>query len=97
MVGRIEPFAAPGFHSVAERQGVPVDDACGEQIEARDPVVLALGGAVADLALATNAQGVLQGVLHFALVEADLRTALYPGIENPFDDEQCPLDAADLA
>lgn len=59
VVGRIKPFAASGFDSMAEMQGVPVDDDGGEQVEARDPVVLALGGAVADLALTTDAQSLL--------------------------------------
>ena len=41
-VGRIKPFAASGFDGMAEMHGVPVDDDGGEQVEARDPVVLAL-------------------------------------------------------
>lgn len=82
---------------MAEMQGVPVDDDGGEQVEARDPIVLALGGAVADLALPANAQGVLECMVCLALVEANLGTALHAGIENPFDDEQRPLDPADLA
>ena len=51
MVGRIKPFAPPGFDGMAEMQGVPVDDDGSEQVEARDPVVLALGGSVADLSI----------------------------------------------
>ncbi len=41
VVGRIESFAASGFDSMAEMQGVPVDDDGGEQVEARDPIMLA--------------------------------------------------------
>ncbi len=80
MIGRVQPFATPGLDGMAEVQGVPVDDDGGEQVEARDPVVLAFGGAVADLALATDAQGVLQRMVRLALVEADLSAALHEGI-----------------
>ena len=78
-------------------QSVPVDDDGGEQIEARDPVVLALGSAVAHLALAADPQGILQRVVRLALVEADLGAALHARVEDPFDDEQRALDPADLA
>jgi len=63
VVGRIQPLATSGLDGMAEMQGVPVDDDGGEQVEARDPVVLALGGAVADLALPADAQGILQRVV----------------------------------
>lgn len=56
MVGRIESFATPGVDGLAEMQGVPEDDDGGEQVEAGDPVMLTLGGAIADLALPTDAQ-----------------------------------------
>jgi len=54
VVGRIEPFASPGFDGMAEMQGVPVDDDGGEQVEAGDAVMLPLCRTVADLALATD-------------------------------------------
>ena len=63
VIGCIQPLAASGLDGMAEMQGVPVDDDGGEQVEARDPVVLALGGAVADLALTADAEGVLQRVV----------------------------------
>ena len=97
MVGRIEAFAAPGLDGMAEVQGVSVDDDGGEQVEAGDPVVLALGGAVTDIALSADVQGVLQHVVRLALVEADLGAPLHAGVEDPFDDEQRALDPADLA
>src|SRR5512143_135725 len=37
-------------HDFAQFPAVPVDDDGGEQIERRDPVVLAFAGAIADLA-----------------------------------------------
>lgn len=54
---------------------VPVDDGGSEQVEAGNPVVLALGGSIADLALAADAQGILQRVVRLALVEADMGAA----------------------
>ena len=97
VVRRIQPFASPGLDGMAEMQGVPVDDDRGQQVESGDPVVLSFGGAVADFALTADAQGVLERVVCFALVEADLGTALHAGIENPFDNEQGALDPTDLA
>ena len=76
---------------------VPVDDDSGEQVETGHAVVLPLGGAIADFALSPDAQGVFQGVVCLALVQADLGPALHVGIEEPLDDEECALDAADFA
>jgi hypothetical protein len=73
MVGGIQPFASSGFDGMAEVQGVPVDDDGGEQVESGDPVVLTLGGAVADLALAADAQGILQCMVRFAFVGSTSR------------------------
>lgn len=58
--------------------------------------MLALGRPVADFALSADPQSVLQRV-RFALVEADLDAALHVGVQDPFDHEQRPFDAADLA
>lgn len=38
---------------------MPVDDDCGEQVESRDPGMLALGGSVKDFTLATDTQRIL--------------------------------------
>lgn len=73
MVRRIQSSATPCLDGTTEVQSVPVDDDGGEEIEAGDPVMLALGGAVAELALAVDVQGVLQCVGRLAFVEADLR------------------------
>lgn len=97
VIGGVEPLAASGLDSMAEMQGVPVDDDGGEQVEAGDPVMLTFGGTIADFALASDAQDVLERVMRLALVEADLRAALHADIEDPVDDEQSPLDPADLA
>ena len=55
-------FAQPG--------GVPVDDDGGKQVEACHAVVLAFRAAIPDFSLTADAQGVLQGVVGFSLVEA---------------------------
>ena len=47
---------------------VPVDDDGGEEVEACHAEVLTFGGAVADFTLATDAEGVFQGVVCFAFV-----------------------------
>lgn len=78
-------------------QRVPIDDNGGEQIEARQTVMLALTRSVADFALPAYAQGVLKRMMGLALVETDPGASLYVGIQDPFDDEERALDAADLA
>ncbi len=63
---------------MAEMEGVPVDDDCGEQVQPGNPIMLAaLGGSVADFALATDTQRILQSVVGLALIEADLGTPLH--------------------
>ena len=76
--------------------GVPVDDDRGEQVEACHAVVLSLRAAVPDLPLATDAQGVLQGMMGLPLVETDLCAPLHGWVQGPVDHEQGALDAADL-
>lgn len=75
---------------------VPTDDDRGEQVKACDAEVLALSGAVADFTLTPDAQGALQRVVRFALVEAEIGPALHIDIEGPFDNEQCPFDPSDF-
>lgn len=93
----IQPGPLPCGDSLTEMLGVPVDDDGGEQIETSHAVVLPLGGTVVDFALAPDAQGVFQGVMGLALVQSDLGPALHVSVEEPFDDEEGPLDAADFA
>lgn len=66
---------------MAEVQGIPIDDDGGEQVEPGNTVVLALGGTVADFALASDPQGVLQRMVRLALVEADLGAALHNTVD----------------
>ena len=68
-----------------------------QQIEPSHAVVLAFAGAVADFALVSDSQGVLQGVMGFALVQPNVGTPAHLGVEHPIDDEQRALDAADFA
>ena len=93
----IQPGPLPRGDGLTEVLGVPVDDDGGEQIEAGHAIVLPLGGTVADFALPPDAQGVFQGVMGLTLVQADLGAALHIGIEQPFDDEERTLHAADFA
>ena len=66
----------PAGHDFAQFPAVPVDDDGGEQVERRDPVVLALAGAIADLAAPVETDRALERVVGFALVEADLDAAI---------------------
>ena len=71
--------------------GVPVDDDRGQQVEPGHAEVLAFDGSVADFALATDTEGVLQSMMGLALVEADLGATLHVGVEQPVDDEERPF------
>lgn len=73
---------------------IPIDDDGGKQVQLGHTLVLALSGAVPDFTLATDPQGVFQGVMGLALVQPDLSTTLHIRTEQPFNDEQCPLDFA---
>jgi hypothetical protein len=91
-----DTFAFAAFDGLSEVLCVPVDNDCGEQIESRDAEVLAFGGAIADFALSTDAQRVLEGMMRLALIQADLGAALHVGIERPFEDEQRPFNPSDF-
>ena len=67
----LEPGLPPREDGVAELQRVPVDDDRGQQVEAGDPVVLPLPGSVPQLAALVEVDGTLEGVVRFALVQAD--------------------------
>lgn len=81
---------------MTEVLGVPINDDGGEQVQSGHTEVLAFGCSIADFALATNAQGILEGMMGFTFVEADLGSTLHVGIEQPVDDEQCPFDPSDF-
>ena len=93
----IQPGPLPRGYGLTEVLGVPVDDDGGEEVETGHAVVLPFGGAIPDFTLPPDAQGVLQGVMGLAFVQSDLSPALHVGIEEPFDDEEGPLDTADFA
>lgn len=93
----VQPGPLTCGDGLTEVLGVPVDDDGGEQVETGHAVVLSLCGAIADFALPPDAQGIFQGVVCLALVQADLGPALHVGIEEPLDDEECAFDAADFA
>ena len=93
----VETGLAPGCDSLTEMQSVPIDHDGGEEIEAGHAVMLSLGGAISDFALPADAQGVLEGVMGLALVQADLGATLHVGIEQPVNDEERTFDPPDLA
>ena len=75
-----DPFAEMGV--------IPLNDGGGEEVEPSHAVVLALAGAVADFALASDAQRVLEGMMSLALVQTGVDPALHIGVEQPVDDEE---------
>ena len=77
--------------------GVPIDDDGGQQVQTRDAEVLTFSGAIADFALPPDPQCALQSMVGLAFVETYLGAALHLGIEQPFDDKQCPFDPPDFA
>ena len=81
----------------AEMGGIPVNDDGGEEVEPSHAVVLALAGAVADFALASDPQRVLERVVCLALVQAGVGSALHIGVEEPVDDEERSFDPSDFA
>lgn len=90
----IKSFISALCDRLAEMEGVPVDDDCGEQVQPGDAVMLALGGAVTDFTLATDTQSILESVVGLVLVEADLSTPLHVRVEDPLYNKECPLHAA---
>lgn len=82
-VGRaVQTFAAAAGDGLPEMLGVPTDDDCGEEVQPGHAEVLAFGGAITDFTLAADSEGVLQGMVSFALVETDLGATLHVGIEQ---------------
>ena len=94
--GAVQAFASATGDGLAEMLGVPVYDNRGQQIQPGHPEVLSLAGSVADFALAADPEGVLQGMVGFALVQTDLGTALHVSVEQPVDYEERPLDPSDF-
>ena len=68
--------ALPLSDRFAEMGSIPVNDDGGEQVEPGHAVVLALAGEVADFALASDPEGVLERVMSLALVQAGVGPAL---------------------
>ncbi len=94
---RVERCVFPLRNRDAKLPGIPVDDDGGQQIEACDPKVLTFCGSISDFSLPPDPQGILQGVMRLTLVETDLGASLHVCVEQPFDDEQCALDAPNFS
>ena len=67
-----QPDVFPLSDRFSEMGGIPVNDDGGEQVEP----VLALAGAVADFALASDPERILERVMSLALVQAGVGSAL---------------------
>ena len=76
----------------AEMGGIPVNDDGGEQVEPGHAVMLSFAGAVADFALAPDAERVLERVMSLAPVQAGVGSAPHIGVKQPVDDEECAFD-----
>ena len=82
-----------------EMGGIPVNDDGSEEVEPSHAVVLALDGALAQFAVASGPQRVLERVVCLALVQAGVASALHIGVEQPkLSDRQqrelCRMQAA---
>lgn len=64
----IEPGVLSGCHGASKVICIPIDNDCGEQIEAGHTVVLSLGSSVTDFALTSDAPSVFQGMMRRAFV-----------------------------
>ena len=73
-----------------------MNDDGGEEVEPSHAVVLALAGAVADFALASDPERVLEGVMSLTLVQAGVGPALHIGARQPVDDEEGSFDPSDF-
>ena len=92
-----QPGVFPLSDRFAEMGGIPVNDDGGEQVEPGHAVVLAFAGAVADFALASDLERVLERVMSLALVQAGVGSALHIGVEQSVDDEERSFDPSDFA
>ena len=91
-----QPGVFPLSDHFAEMGGIPVNDDGGQQqVEPGHAVVLALARAVADFALASDPEGVLERVMSLALVQAGVGPALHISVEQPFDDEERSFDPSE--
>ncbi len=54
--------------------------------------MLTFRGPVMDFALTSDTQGILEGVVGFTFVQANLGSALHVCVGQPVDDEERPLD-----
>ena len=86
----------PLFDRFVEMGGIPVNDDGGEEVEPSHAVVLALAGAIADFALAPDAERAFEGVVCLVFVQAGAGPALHIGVEHPVDDEERSFDPSDV-
>lgn len=75
----------------AEVISVPIDNDGRQQVKTRQSVVLCR-----QRALPADTKGIFQSMMCFAFVQSDLSTALHVNIEQPVDNKERALDAANL-
>ena len=75
---------------------VPINDCGDDQVEAGCPILLCLMAAVDDTALAECIDRLRQSMALLAVVEAGMALPAQIGIFKPVQQEQRPLDLADL-
>ena len=92
-----QPGVFPLSDRFAEMGGIPVNDDGSEQAETGHAAVLTLARAVADFALASDAERVLERVMSLALVQAGVGSALHIGVKQPVNDEERSFDPSDFA
>jgi hypothetical protein len=66
--------------SLPKALDAPVNDDGSEQVQPYHPEMLPFGCSVTNFTLAANAQRILDGVMGFSFVQADLGTALHVGV-----------------
>ena len=64
-----------------------MDGGCSGKVQSGNPEVPGLGCPIPDFSLAADPQGVLQGVVRLALVQARTGPPLNVGIQQPVNDE----------
>jgi hypothetical protein len=81
-------------HGFAQFQRVPVDDCGGEEVHARDAVMLAFTGPVADFTAPVKTHRPFQRVVGFALIEPGLGAAPKVRVQDLLDHERGAFNAA---
>ena len=77
----IESFRHTRRNGMSKVLRVPVDYDHRQKVQTGHPIMLTLGGAVADFALLPDAKSVLERMMALALVQSNLGAALHVGVQ----------------